>query len=59
MVNDPNHSIPGYNKWELSEESKQFDFDKDVLLNACELNVRKLSIFEDFLNDLKSEEDSL
>ena len=59
MVDDPNAKIPGFNRWELPEESKQFDLDQDVLLNACELNARKLSLFEEFLDDIKSKEENL
>lgn len=59
MVNDPNSPVPGYPyRWELLDEEKDFDFENDVVLSTCEWKGRKLSIFDDFLQELEqSKED--
>lgn len=56
MTNDPNKEISEYQyKWEFSNEEKNFNLDQDVVLSGCEWKGRKLSLFEDFLQDIKEE----
>lgn len=57
MVNDPNKEIPQYQyRWEFLDEEKQFNFDQDVVLSGCEWKERKLSLFDDFLQEIDNKE---